>query len=105
MLAVQPTPSRMVALCEMSQAPIIAANALLYDAAGGTWVHQQAAPHSFVRRRVEVVRVEEGAAFLSPRSLHPSGLRIGDLIVTDGAMEIFGTEFGCRSPIGHQRRR
>ena len=49
MLAVQPTPSRMVALCEMSQAPIIAANALLYDAAGGTWVHQQAAPHSVGR--------------------------------------------------------
>ena len=79
---------------EEAESPIIAANALLYDAAGGTWVYQQAAPHSFVRRRVEVTRIAEGVAFLSYRSLHPSGLRIGDLIVTAGAMEIFGTEFG-----------
>ncbi|HMU39815.1 MAG TPA: HlyD family efflux transporter periplasmic adaptor subunit [Pseudomonadota bacterium] len=79
---------------EETDAPIIAANALLYDATGGTWVYQQAAPHSFVRRRVEVIRIAEGVAFLSHRSLHPSGLRLGDLIVTAGAMEIFGTEFG-----------
>ena len=32
---------------EEAESPIIAANALLYDAAGGTWVYQQAAPHSF----------------------------------------------------------
>ena len=41
-----------------------------------------------------MTRIAEGVAFLSYRSLHPSGLRIGDLIVTAGAMEIFGTEFG-----------
>ncbi len=83
-----------LALSEEEESPTVQAAALLYDASGGTWVYQQAAPYSFVRRRVEVVRIEEGVALLSNRSLHSSGLRIGDRIVTSGALELFGTEFG-----------
>jgi len=32
---------------------------------------------------------------LSPRSLRQGGLRIGSPIVTAGAMELYGTEFGA----------
>jgi multidrug efflux pump subunit AcrA (membrane-fusion protein) len=74
--------------------PVLPAPALLHDPSGGTWVYERTAEHVFSRRRVEVVRVEGALALLSPQSLRPGGLRVGSAIVTAGAMELYGAEFG-----------
>lgn len=76
------------------ESPALPAAALLYDPSGGTWVYERTAEQVFVRRRVEVVRIEAERAILSPRSLQPSGLHLGAAIVTAGAMELYGAEFG-----------
>jgi len=63
-------------------------SAVLHDTTGGTWVYENTAPQHYVRRRVEVQRVVEGNAVLI------RGPAIGAKVVTAGAAEIFGTEFG-----------
>lgn len=63
-------------------------SAVVRDAQGGAWVYEQTDSLSFSRRRVDVARVVGGRAVLS------SGPRIGSRIVTAGAAELFGTEFG-----------
>ena len=61
---------------------------MLYDAHGGTWVYQKAGAHAYHRRRVEVKTVVDSLAVLA------GGLEPGTEVVTDGAAELFGTEFG-----------
>lgn len=63
-------------------------SAILRDIYGGEWVYAQTAPNSYVRQRVEIVSTGTNGAILS-RGLEP-GMRV----VTTGAMELFGTEFG-----------
>jgi hypothetical protein len=60
----------------------------LYDIHGGTWVYEQTAPQTFVRRRVEVQFIDQERAILA------QGPSAGAKIVTQGAAELFGTEFG-----------
>lgn len=62
--------------------------AVLRDFDGGSWVYTVASPGSFVRRRVVVAAVVDGEALL--RSGPPAGTEV----VTDGAAELFGVEFG-----------
>ena len=62
-------------------------SAVMHDINGGTWVYEQTAPQTFVRRRVEVRYVTGDLAVLA------SGPAEGARIVTAGAMELFGTEF------------
>ncbi len=62
--------------------------AVVYDIHGGAWVYENTAPHVFARRRVQIERVAGGEAILA------SGPKPGTMVVTDGAAEIFGTEFG-----------
>ncbi|MDR3635830.1 MAG: efflux RND transporter periplasmic adaptor subunit [Isosphaeraceae bacterium] len=62
---------------------------LLRDIHGGVWVYENTAPHTYVRRRVVVDRVVGELAALAGGALKP-----GAKVVTDGAAEIFGTEFG-----------
>jgi membrane fusion protein, multidrug efflux system len=62
--------------------------AILQDIHGNAWVYEKTAPQTFVRRRVQVVRVAEGDAVLA------SGPKAGTKVVTDGAAELFGTELG-----------
>lgn len=62
--------------------------AILYDIQGGTWVYENTDSITFIRRRVELVRVSNGMAILK------QGPAIGTKVVTDGAAELFGTEFG-----------
>ena len=63
--------------------------ALLYDMHGGTWVYEALDDHKFVRRRVEVKTQIGGKAVIE------RGLDAGTKVVTDGAAELFGTEFGA----------
>lgn len=62
--------------------------AVLHDIQGTTWVYEQTAPQTYVRRPVEVRYVTDGLAVLG-RAPAP-----GAKIVTTGAFELFGTEFG-----------
>lgn len=66
----------------------VPSSAIVRDIYGGEWVYEQTAPETYVRQRIEVAASESGRAILA------HGLRPGAAIVTTGAMELFGTEFG-----------
>ncbi len=61
--------------------------AVLHDIHGGQWIYEQIADHAYARRRVQVARIADGFAILA------SGPPVGTKVVTDGAAELFGTEF------------
>lgn len=63
-------------------------SAVLHDIQGGTWVYENTAAHTFIRRPVEVRYVAGEWAVLG-RAPHT-----GAKIVTVGAAELFSTEFG-----------
>ncbi len=63
--------------------------ALLRDIHGGAWVYEKTAAHTYARRRVLVDRVVGDLAVLGRRHLKP-----GAKVVTAGAAELFGAEFG-----------
>jgi len=63
-------------------------SAIVYDVDGGAWVYEAKAPHVFVRRRVQVRRVDGELAVLA------SGPAPGTKVVSQGAAELFGTELG-----------
>ena len=62
--------------------------ALLHDAFGGTWVYVVRAPQQYVRQRVSVKDISGATAILA------RGPAVGARVVTDGAAELFGIEFG-----------
>ncbi|MFN0124962.1 MAG: efflux RND transporter periplasmic adaptor subunit, partial [Blastocatellia bacterium] len=64
-------------------------SAVLHDAQGGTWVYENTAPQTFVRRAVEIRSVSGGMAVLGRAPAR------GARIVITGAAELFGTEFGA----------
>jgi RND family efflux transporter MFP subunit len=70
---------------------VVPFKAVLYDIHGGAWVYEEVAPHVYARKRVAVEFVDGDEAILAAGP--PAGARI----VTDGAAELFGTEFG----VGH----
>jgi membrane fusion protein, heavy metal efflux system len=63
-------------------------SAVIHDIYGGQWVYEQTDERKFVRRRVEVGWVD-GAWAAVTRGPHP-----GVKVVTAGAAELAGTEFG-----------
>ncbi|WP_145228425.1 MULTISPECIES: efflux RND transporter periplasmic adaptor subunit [Gimesia] len=63
-------------------------SALIYDIYGGQWVYEQVGERQYVRRRVEVGWVDHGRVALL------RGPAVGAQIVTAGAAELSGTEFG-----------
>lgn len=63
-------------------------SAILHDAFGGTWVYTRLGPHVYSRQRVELQHVAGDIAVLS------RGPEPGTEVVTVGAVELFGTEFG-----------
>lgn len=67
---------------------VVPKGALLHDAYGGSWVYEARDAHTFVRRRVSVVDLVDDVAVLDHGP--PTGTRV----VTAGAAELFGTEFG-----------
>ncbi len=80
-----------VPLHSRAQSLVVPFKAVLYDIHGGAWVYEQTAEHVYVRRRVSVEYVDGDSAILV------SGPEPGSKVVTDGAVELFGTEFG----VGH----
>lgn len=62
---------------------------ILYDIHGNTWVYEAMGAQAYTRRRVEVRRIVGANAILA------RGPQPGAKIVTDGAAELFGTEFGA----------
>lgn len=71
-----------------AESSVVPAAAMLYDIHGGTWVYENTAPQTFTRRRVEVRFANGNDAVLA------RGPKPGSKIVTAGAAELFGTEFG-----------
>lgn len=65
--------------------------AVLYDAHGETWVYTSPESRTFVRQPIGVDYIEGDLAVLS------NGPPSGTLVVTTGALELFGAEF----EIGH----
>jgi RND family efflux transporter MFP subunit len=61
---------------------------ILYDQNGGAWVYESVGNHVFARRRVVVDHVIGAEAVLA------MGPKPGTKVVTDGAAELFGAEFG-----------
>lgn len=63
--------------------------AVLYDSYGGTWVYEARPNRVYVRRRIEV------AGQVGPKVKISRGPAKGTPVVTIGAAELFGTEFGA----------
>ncbi len=79
-----------VTLAERASAEslVVPWSAVVHDIHGGAWVYENIAPQQYARRRVEVRRVVNSLAVLA------RGPAVGARVVTAGAAEIFGTEFG-----------
>jgi hypothetical protein len=70
---------------------VVPYSAVLYDAKGDTWVYANPEPLAYVRERVTVDYIEGDQAVLT------DGPPAGTPVVTVGAAELYGTEFG----VGH----
>jgi multidrug efflux system membrane fusion protein len=66
----------------------VPASAIVRDIYGGEWVYAKTAPDTFVRQRIEIASTSGDRAILS------RGLANGAEVVSVGAAELFGTEFG-----------
>jgi RND family efflux transporter MFP subunit len=78
-----------VPLASAAHSLVVPRAAVLHDAYGGSWVYEARDAHVFVRRRVSVVDLVDDLAVLDQGP--PPGTRV----VTAGAAELFGTEFGA----------
>jgi hypothetical protein len=67
---------------------VIPVTALVYDKDGGTWVFMATEPLTFERRAVRIAQVSGDRAVLA------SGPAAGSRVVTVGAAELLGTEYG-----------
>ena len=63
-------------------------SSVYHDVYGTQWVYEQVADRRFVRRRVEVLSVNDGWAAIG------RGPQVGTQVVTAGVAELVGTEFG-----------
>jgi multidrug efflux pump subunit AcrA (membrane-fusion protein) len=68
---------------------VVPDRAVLYDISGGTWVYEDRGNGSYARRRIEIAR-HAGNLVVVTRGIEP-----GTKVVTAGAAELFGTEFGA----------
>ena len=76
-------------LTTMEKGLVVPDAAVLYDIHGATWVYQDVGNNAYVRRRIEVAR------HAGNRAVIRRGLDEGAKVVTAGAAELFGTEFGA----------
>jgi multidrug efflux pump subunit AcrA (membrane-fusion protein) len=71
---------------------VIPWSAVVHDIHGGTWVYERSAPRVYRRVRVEVKHLAGGDA--EALAVLGRGPPPGVLVVSVGAAELFGTEFG-----------
>ena len=71
------------------QGLLVPAASVLYDIHGDAWVYEDLGGNAFARRRVQIARQSGGFAVIA------RGLPEGVKVVTAGAAELFGTEFGA----------
>ena len=81
--------SVLLPLAGAEQALVVPTAAVVYDLNGGAWVYEATSATTFVRRRIEI-RSQTGSKTLVTR-----GIDAGKKVVTAGAAELFGTEFGA----------
>ena len=67
-------------------------SAVIHDIHGGTWVYEATAPHTYVRRRVDVRHVVRNDG--GELAVLASGPQPGAKVVTTAVVELFGAEFG-----------
>jgi hypothetical protein len=67
---------------------VVPYSAVFYDLNGATWVYTNPAPRTFVRAHITVDSIDGDLAVLS------DGPPTGTTVVTVGASELYGTEFG-----------
>ena len=67
---------------------IVATSSVLYDAKGKTWVYTSPEPMVFVRHAITVDHIDGDRVVLS------DGPAPGTAVVTVGAAELLGTEYG-----------
>lgn len=72
-----------------SNALAVPVSAVVRDAEGAAWVYEQTAEETFRRRRIEPIR-RDGAWLLLARGPSP-----GTLVVSTGALELWGFELGA----------
>jgi len=77
-----------LSLKELQKNLVVPYSTLLYDMYGSAWIYENTESLTYVRRRVAVHHVQDDYAVLS------RGLTAGAEVVTAGAAELFGTEFG-----------
>lgn len=74
---------------EVAPAPLaVPYAAVLYETDGSTWVYTNPEPLLYIRHQIEVDHIEGERAFLV------SGPTAGSAVVTTGAAELLGVEFG-----------
>lgn len=78
----------MVAMHGTARRRVVPHAAIVRDAYGGDWVYVRRQEHEYARQRVEVAWLEGGDALLR------DGPAVGTEVVTSGATELFGAEFG-----------
>jgi hypothetical protein len=71
-----------------SSRAVIPYAAVLYDPDGSTWTYTSPARHVFQRKDITVARIQGDAVVLS------RGPPVGTVVVTAGATEIWGVEYG-----------
>jgi membrane fusion protein, heavy metal efflux system len=68
---------------------VIPTSAVLYDIHGGAWIYVTSAPQEYRRQRVEILQTD------GPKAILARGPDSGVKVVSAGAAELFGTEFGA----------
>ena len=68
---------------------VVPDRAVLYDINGGTWVYEDRGNGIYARRRIDIARHAGNLAVVA------RGIEPGTRVVTAGAAELFGTEFGA----------
>jgi hypothetical protein len=90
-LGVRAEPARLVpaGASRARTAPVVIPYAaVLYDMKGDTWVYKQLAPRSYLRQHILLDRVDNDLAYVR------GGLGAGTVVVTVGAPELLGAEYG-----------
>jgi RND family efflux transporter MFP subunit len=77
-----------IPLKEKKPGLVVPWSAVVHDYHGGTWVYENVSPHVYSRRRVVVRHVSGDSAVLDV------GPAVGTKVVSEGAIELFGTEVG-----------